>query len=1100
VSLALVSLALAGDPVLGPRGWTWLGPLPPDAAAGRDAVTFSPRDCALVVRRTDLDGGPANRDVRLSRVWADGAWAWADDWRVAAGFLYRPGESPARLQGDGLPGLSVRVDSAGRVVERVADGRAVAILRGSDGAFLGMSSGAVSVRVEGDRGVASDGRSIRWDRSSDGLAKVDAGAAGATTYSYTRGVLSGITWTDGASLRVGATAGGGTRVSWAGDEWRCEVLSPERLRVDSPDGAWLVERSGDLFSVTDPGGHATRTRLRDGRLAGWIDPRGGETRLGRDAEGRLTRVEAPGGQTWAFAWAGNALGRVTAPDGAEWTLSRGERGALTAVVDPAARTTSVLRTAEGRPREVSIGSARWTLLRDAAGRVSTVADPTGARVDLLRGSTGLVERVRDPSGGAWGVGRDTVGAVVRVEDPGGGTWLITRDGLGRATAVTDPAGAETTVTRGTDGRIERAVVAGKIWTFSWSPAGALVGVRDPAAHNTSFERDGRGAATRVRRADGSEVTLARDAAGDLLAADGVRVHRDPAGRPLGVDGWTGGATLRWDRDVAGRVVGVSGNGLSLSLARDPAGAVRLVRIGEGTETRLERDAAGRVVRVAEDTELRIDRDAAGRVVGLCGAGPTDLRISRDVRGLVSRLVASTRAGELAWSWGRDAAGRILKVDAGPDTRLGVDRDSAGRPTLARLRAALTRIEYGTDTALTVLDERDTVRLRLDWRLDPAGRLARALFGMRYLLRRDPLGILAAAESDGAAWSQAPDRVDGVDGAFVRYVAGRPIEAGGRPGKGTWGLDGPLRLIPGNGGEITRIEGRQGAISLSYDGIGRLVGWSGPAGRVEVARDPLGRLTAPVGWVTPLELGEPVAAVEGVAVTGRSTGVLLGPAAVPVARVDATGGELRVDALPWAPHGVDASLLGQALVGPGGRYAAPSGPWIGLLEAIEPTSGAPIGPQLALPWAPRRWELGPADSPWPEPDGAAAPAWDDAGWASRAPWGDPLAVLVAAGELPGGGPRADRAPGLPWLPASFAPLPPAPVPDPLAWVTAGAAIDEDPLIAWIVSLALAPTHAPDPTDVAALLFGAPLAQALDLPPELAPALPPELSRPRDPRAR
>ncbi|MFN7146460.1 MAG: hypothetical protein ACK4YP_21985, partial [Myxococcota bacterium] len=211
--LALLAGALAADPLLGPAGWTWLGPVPPGERP--DTVVFDPATCAVEVARVDLDGGPANRDVRLARVWAGGAWRWADDWRVTAGWLERPGHAPVPLDGARFGEDVLRVDAAGRVVARLRGGRTVEILRDAAGAFTGMRSGTVEVRVAGDRGVASDGREVRWRRENGELRSVaDAGGVGAA-YGYAGGALARVTWADGSAVAI-TREGGRTRTAGVG--------------------------------------------------------------------------------------------------------------------------------------------------------------------------------------------------------------------------------------------------------------------------------------------------------------------------------------------------------------------------------------------------------------------------------------------------------------------------------------------------------------------------------------------------------------------------------------------------------------------------------------------------------------------------------------------------------------------------------------------------------------------------------------------------------------------------------------------------------------------------------------------------------------------
>ncbi len=1073
--LALATLAAGAEPLLGPSGWMSLGPLPPGRDAARGEVVFDPATCAVEVGAVDLDGGPSHRDIRLARVWTEGAWAWADDWRVVEGRLVRPGRAPAPLDGLRFGNHVLRVDPAGRVTARVAAGRVVEILRDGGGAFEGMRAGTVDVRIDGDRGVASDGREVRWRRDAGLLQSVGDTAGTLVTYTYRGTALHRITWADGSALTVDPP-GSRTGTGGVGGAWRCDATTTGRVTVNAPGGSWIVARTDDADTVTDPTGSTTRSVRRGGRLVGWTDPGGGETRLTRDARGRITEVTDPSGAAWGLTWSDAGLATLSGPDAATWTFARDSAGAVVGVTDPAGRAARWERDRGGAARSVGLGGGWWAVERDRAGRVVAIADPTGSRVQLVRDGTGAVTEVRDGSGGAWRLGRDGRGAVRAIADPAGAGWELARDSLGRVTSVTDPTGARTRWTLGTEGRPERVVAAGRYtWDLSWNAGGSLVGVRGPLGQTTRFTRDGVGRTRAVERADGTVLALDRDASGGLVGVgDTIRVRRDPAGRPLGIDA----VGLVWDRDPAGRVVGVTGPGVSLAIAREPGGAVREVRIAGESPVRLTRDGQGNVVRADGALPVTLTRDAAGRITGLARDGAA-LGVSRDVRGLEARFTLDGKH----WTVGRDAVGRVARLDAPEGVRLGVDRDAAGRPRLVRFPTGhLATFERDADAArVTVVDTDGRVTAEVDWALGGTGALGRIRAGVAWLLRRDPLGALAVAESPDAVWSVAPDGVEGPNGAVVRYGAtGRPVVARPPAGEGgAWGLgEGEVRYELDANGAIVGVSG----VVLAWDGVGRLVGWRGPGGDVTVRRDAFGRLVrvgrvAVEGWNGLLARdGLPRATVSDAGMAGPDGGVLVGPNGTLLATT-------RGGAVPWAPHGARAG----GDLAAGGRFSAGPGlPAFGLLDAVDPVSGQPLGPTLRWPWEAPSVESTPFASPWPDPDASAVTPWDDAVWAAVSPWADPLGLLVAVGELPDGGPRSVRAPGVPWLPASAAPNLPAPVPDARAL-----ALDDDPLVLWVLAHARAPVRAPQAEELIAFFLGPVLEGQLDVPGGLAPPLPPEL---------
>ncbi|MDP2306199.1 MAG: hypothetical protein Q8P18_09225 [Pseudomonadota bacterium] len=1101
--LAVVTrIAFAASPVLGPTGWTWLGPLPPESGAvgdgtsrdsPRDTVVFDPSTCAVDVSRVDLDGGPGHRDVRLARVWTGEAWRWADDWEVRDGRLLRPGQAPVPFTPGGrVGGEAVTLDAAGRVVSRRREGRLVEVLRDEGGGFRGMRSGTVEVRLAADdpsRAVASDGRAARWRWEGAELRSVaDAGGV-RSLYTYADGRLSTVGWADGGRISI-EPGDERTRLHGTGGTWTCarrvagtEGSAQGRVSIESPAGTWTLEQVGEIRSVTDPAGGTTRTRWAEGRLAGWTDPRGGETRLERDPQGRVTSATDPSGARWETAWQqGGGLGGVVAPDGARWVIGRDATGAVTRVDEPSGRSAEWERDAAGRPRGVRVGASRWGLTRDASGRIIALSDPAGVRLDLSRDASGAVIQIRDAAGGAWSLTRDGRGRVVSVTDPGAARWEVVQDSLGRPVAVRDPTGAWARWTRRDTGAPERITLGEDTWGLLWNAAGALAGLRDPQGQTTGWARDPLGRARAVHRADGSVVRLDRDGAGDLVGVDDVRVRRDAAGRPLAVE--QGASGLYWDLDAAGYVVGVTAPGVGLGLVRERGGAIREVRVAGSSPVRLQRDAQGRVVRAEDDTAVDLTRDASGRVTGVAREGSPRLRIERDMRGLPARFVL----GDRVWTVGRDAPGRIVTMDAPGAIRLGIDRDVGGRPGLVRFATgALARFERSDEgVAITLTDRDGAVLARAGAMVGRTGLLGRLDAAATWLFRRDPLDTLVAVESATEVWSSAPDGVEGPDGAYVRYdAAGRPRAARAPAGWGAWGTrDEPLDYVLDQHGAIRAI----GATAFGYDGIGRLVGWDGPGGSGSVLRDPLGRLArlggAQVeGWGGLLTVGGEVRAeVPGIAVARLGGGVLLDPRGTPLMTIP---GGLVSSAPTGALRGRSPQAEGTRESGAAGRLqVAGDGALLGLVDALDPLSGQPLGPWMTWPWAPRTWEAGPSASPLVEADTSATGLpWDPMPWAATSPWSDPLALLVAAGELPDGGARARSVAGLPWLPASLVSARPAPVPDPLA-----SPFDEEPIVAWILAHAGAPSRAAAPESLTAAILGADIATWLRTAPGLTPSLP------------
>lgn len=1049
----------------------YFGPFPPGASEARGEVVFDARTCVVQVAHTDLDAGPENRDLRLRRVWTGSAWAWADDWSVVNGIVRRPGQADIAV--DALR-ATLEVDPLGNVIARTVGVRRVEILR-EGGNFTGMQVGKTAIHVTGEDGRTSDDRSVRYSYTEGQLSAFTAEDGVRTLYEYAAGRLSTVIWADGGVMRVDAGV-----LNVPGGAWRC-IESGDRTDILAPGSlGWSVRWRDDGAAVIDPSGAVTQSLTEGGRLAGWRDARSGAARIGRNGRGNVTELSDGSGGSWAVEWDDARMTALRSADGARWGIAYNDRGQIARVTDPVGRPVDYAFDDEGRLLSRRQSGGLLALARDAVGRIVTLRLPGFGEVRVARDANGRVSGVTDAAGGVWVVSRDPMGRISGVGDPDGARWELRRDRLGGVSSVRDPVGRAVSWLRRDDGRATRVSVGSGDWQLLRDSKGMLTGLRDPMGRLTGWSRDPLGRVTAVQRADRSMVRIDRDPAGDVRAVAEAIVRRDWVGRPLGVD--TGAGVISWDRDLVGRVVGVSSLGLDLALERAGDGQVRGVRVRDADRVELRRDDAGRVVTAAGGATVQLDRDAGGRITTY-RRNEHVMRIQRDPRGLVARLTV----GDSVWAIGRDAAGRIMRVEAPDDVSLGVARDLAGRPALVRFAdAAFARISRGEGAVdVIVEDTHGVAQGRAGWTEDASGRVDGVVTDAVWSLRRDPLGTLVTAESPAGFWSVGPDGMEGPYGATLAWdTRGRPLR-GVAPTEGPplWGVaSGPVAYVTDQDGVIMEIAGSAGSARLRHDGVGRLTGWTAPDGDHAVVRDAFGRLAgvagvAVEGWDVLLSVADSVRAVVTGAGVGRpGGGLLVDPRGTPLLALH--GGAVRS-----SPSGLPFDAVGGE-AGAAGRFQPMfGGPLLGLTDAIDPFSGQTTGGRLSWPWSGRRWEALPEGSPWADPDSSSDVWWDDAPWRSEAPWASPLDLLIARGELPDGGPRMDRSPGLPWLPASFGAAPPSPIRDAFF-------LDEEPIVAWVIGHAVAGTAA-SPPELASLLIGREIAAEIVTPPELLPELPPEL---------
>lgn len=1026
--------------------------------ADGERVWFDPADCGIRVSAVDALGEEPG--LELLREWDGARWAFAGDADPPFG------------------ATNLVRDARGLLLSFVRDGRLTAVLRDPAGVFTGLTRGRAGARRESsvpakdERGnvVGTEDRwtadgaaaTLRWE--SGHLASVET-PRGLSRYGYATGALTSVRTADGG----GAVLAPG-RITVGQAEWRCDH-DKDGTTVTVAGERWHVSGSaeGGQQRVTDPSGGVTVTRWADGLLIGWTDPAGGDTALTREptstSGGGIVGVH--GARDWSLSWRGASLASLRGAD--RWALRYDAAGDLTGETDAVGEMTP-WDTADGLVRGWGSGADRRMVARDDEGQVSSITD--GGRVSLSRDPAGRIVGVTNPGGGQWRLSRDGLGRVSEITDPGGAHWRIGWDAVGRVASVTDSAGRQTAWDREQAGIVSLRM-DGQAWHFGRDVHGRVRTAEDPWGRRWTVSRDALGRPTELVRPDQSTFRMKRDRLGNLVGVDDFAVQRDGAGRPTA---WSRGRQSGgWSWDDSGWT-GVNGPGVRFTLTRDSAGRVSGVTLDSGEVWKLARDTAGRVLAVAGPGAVTIGRDSSGRVNALSGAAGV-LRLQRDGRGLVSRVDVELGGSSRTWLWRRDGAGRSLGVEAPDSVRLGVDRDDAGRPLLARFQdGSLAKYVWdGAGVGVLLQDPGSALLAVAGWSLDGLGRVTRLRGEVPTLLQRDPLGVLTVQEG-ADVWSQAPDQVEGPRGASLAWDAdGRPLQgqvpAGAPP---LWGVaEARVDWVTDPVGTIRQVMGSRGVVTLAHDALGRLTAWgagpedpTGPTGVQDpagIVRDALGRLVSvggveALGWDGCLAFsGAARASVPDVGEARPGGGVLVDARKVPMLVVP--GGLVSV-----APSGLPLTAATGDL-GSGGRFQPLiGGPLIGLADAIDPLSGQSTSAPWNLPGRERAWEVVSGETPWPEPDAAAHPAWDPGLWAPESPWGDPLRLLVEAGLLPDGGVRATRPPGLPWLPGSAAETVPAPVRDPRA-----VDLRFGPVEAWVIAHARAPVQPAAPGDLVAWLL-------------------------------
>lgn len=363
----------------------------------------------------------------------------------------------------------------------------------------------------------------------------------------------------------------------------------------------------------------------------------------------------------------------------------------------------------------------------ARGRLAEVIDSTGRRVRfvydgaqvgqvVLVGAGGQAEPIRSfrygadgtlvREAGAAGQGTEYAyqdGLLVGVTGPAGLRLFAQYDAQRRCTALWHSDGSSAQhfaydplrqVTRaiGLDGRqilyrhvlgrqvLEAVDAGGKSLNFYYDEIDRLVGRSAPCGSVATFQRIDPKARTVVQIDHETRVAEAQCGASGLVesVADAfgnrhvlgydARYHLERVTSPLGAE-W------RFERDRQGRVTTIeSPEGRYLRLRRTAQDLV--VDDAAGTRLRCTIDARGRVVARTErgEDEQRFRYDAEGRLAGVESAA---YRLTLDYNGAGLLAHAADSERRVA-RWQRDAAGRVLALDAGGAGPVRLAYDRAGR--------------------------------------------------------------------------------------------------------------------------------------------------------------------------------------------------------------------------------------------------------------------------------------------------------------------------------------------------------------------------------------------------------------------------------------
>lgn len=607
--------------------------------------------------------------------------------------------------------------------------------------------------------------------------------------------------------------------------FEAERLEAEEAGEDSPGsdilyldkrklGEWRYMESKTVRR--DPEGGKSRVTATESEIV-LEDEEERETRLAKDAEGRVAQITDPLGNQTRLSWDGASgkVSRVELPGGGSLSF-RYERGELRAVTDPMGRTTrlEVAPAADG-------------------GRITKVIDPAGREQSIDADRYGYARRVRDTAGQEWRLTHDVVGRLLKIVDPVGNVREFTYDAADNLVAEETAIGVSRFQYDELDNLTRSVDPLGRVTRFSYDARGLLTEATLPGGLTIRYDHDRTGNVVSVTRSGGNRQAVRRFAydKNDLLlrAEDSlgraVEYGYDGTGQPTSLRLPRGGA-FTFDPDPLGRVleekhpdgslvlreygpgtqpvsvrhVSPDGKASALAYEYDPAGRLIKVIGSKGPVREREYDPTGRLLQARAGREsIAQEFDPAGRLAAV-RSGPHELRYEYDA---ASRRAACLQPGGLRVAYTYHESGKVGVIEVPDLGKFELEADEAAR--MVRRGAPDVR---GPEVLPAV--QRAALRfpkgLRADLDYDASRRLTRVVYrgpdgaeAASFAYEYDPLGEIRSVTEDGRKVTYSYD------------PAGRLLSAsdGGREEKYAYDAD----------DNLTEIGARKG---FQYDGAGKLL--------------------------------------------------------------------------------------------------------------------------------------------------------------------------------------------------------------------------------------------------------------------------------------
>ena len=500
-------------------------------------------------------------------------------------------------------------------------------------------------------GIAySDGSTaaLTYDAKGNILTQTDA-AGRKTTFTYTpRGLRATSTSPSGATATFTynsdntlASVKGPT-----GDVTSFAYDSAKRVsKITQADGSVRELTHDALDNVTsiknEMGDSRSFTFDSNNRIATATDYLGGVKSYRYDANDQISAFVDELGNAVTYTYdEQNRLSSTTTPNGYRVKQTYNSQGRVIGLSDDAGPLWTKTFDREALPASTTDALGRtWKTTRDAVGQVSQVTAPSGASSSITYDKLGRILQATDASSVALAYTYDAAGLVASASQGNTVTAKFTRDADGNRTRIND--------------------ANGKNWDSAFDGAGRLVSQKDPLGNVTTFEYNTRQLVSKVNMPSAS-LNVTYNAAGRpirRLYSDGVDLQftYNKTGQLTAANG----VTLAYD---AARNM-VSSNGIGVG--RDSSGRIATVTMGAGRVVTYTYNDRGLLSSVRDWTGGGMDFtfDASRALAGISRTNGVSTAFAYDSDANPNSIVDSGASGVIASiALIYDGAGKVLSSD------------------------------------------------------------------------------------------------------------------------------------------------------------------------------------------------------------------------------------------------------------------------------------------------------------------------------------------------------------------------------------------------------------------------------------------------------